>query len=129
MPASLRTLRAIFLTGGALLFLVGATPVVPQDTGAFLTYCESHLEDCRVFVVGIDDVQKMIQLINHERACSLPWHMELGTSLEAHKAAHQTETLAILQWLKANAAARSSTTKAAIVQAMAALWPQECQKL
>lgn len=111
---------------GALVFLGGATtPPVPAKTAAFVSYCADHLEDCRLAVRGVDNLQKVKQLMNHEHACALPWTTKIG---EEGKAVVRAQTITILDWLKSHAAMARPKTDDAILQAMAALWPAECSR-
>ena len=132
-------LRTILLTAG-VVFLTSQTraenPKVPPDSAAFVSYCDSHLEDCREAVVDVNNMEllKNIHIVGnnqstktfaHVRVCTLP--KAGATTLAERKALHREQTITIVNWLKTHNAERRPKTGDAILQAMAALWPKECK--
>lgn len=108
-------------------------PKVPPDSAAFVSYCDSHLEDCREAVVEVNnrELLKNIHIVGdsqntvaHVRVCTLP---KAGGTLDERKTLHREQTITIVNWLKTHNAERRPKTSDAILQAMAALWPKECK--
>ena len=91
-----------------------AMRAVPDDTAGFVASCATNFEFCRNEVVDVSN----LNLMNNE-GCTFP-HPSV-TKTDSVPATH-----AIIDWLKANRAARAPKTDDAIKQAMAALWPSRC---
>jgi hypothetical protein len=96
----------------------------PSDTESFIAYCtDANFESCRSEVMDIANINLMKQ-IGGTYSCTFPQSDD-----RSKRAADRiTATKAILAWLKANPTKRMPKTDDAINQAMAALWPSECQK-
>ncbi len=101
-----------------------AAETVPADSSAFVTYCTDHLEACRSTVVDINNIMMMRQ-IGGNHACSLP--DPKSHNRDEQIAVRRAETKTILVWLKSNSTSRARKTDEAIVQAIKALWPEECR--
>lgn len=98
--------------------------LIPNDTAAFVAYCFDHLNTCRLAVVDINNIN-MIQQIGGNHGCTIPRPSASGR--EASLASSKEATLAILAWLKTNSATAAPTKDAAIEQAIATLWPSQCE--
>ncbi|MGB8845148.1 MAG: hypothetical protein WCC73_05690 [Terracidiphilus sp.] len=117
-------LRACGLAVCVLLLTSRANAAVPSDTGSFVAYCtDANFESCRSEVVDIDNINVMKQ-IGGTYSCAYP-HPGGTSSYHADSIA---ATKAILVWLEANPTKRLPNSGPAIDQAMAALWPYDCQK-
>jgi hypothetical protein len=114
------------LTAVALCFITQAradAQTVPADTATFVSYCtDANWEACRLKVVDVNNAQMINQLFN-KHGCSFP--IDEATKQSVHDASI-VATKAILPWLRANSATRAPKTDSAIVQAIAALWPNKC---
>ncbi len=114
------------LAAAALCFVIQAkanAQTVPADTATFVSYCtDANWETCRVKVVEVNNAQLVNQLFN-KHGCSFP--IDKPDKQSVHDASI-VATKAILPWLKANSATRAPKTDSAIVQAIAALWPDHC---
>jgi tetratricopeptide (TPR) repeat protein len=97
--------------------------MVPADTTSFISYCTNHFALCRETVVDINNIM-MIRQLGGNHGCTFPTP---GEGVEAYHAAAIEATKAILEWLKANSTSRAPNKDAAIAQAMAALWPSQCE--
>jgi hypothetical protein len=120
VAAAFCSVASIFLPspGGA------DTPTVPTDTTAFLSYCDSNLEACRLAVVDVNNIMMMRQM-GGNHGCTLP--NPTTTDLAKRKEERRVWTVAILDWLKVSGNVRAQNADDAIEQAMKALWPQECK--
>jgi hypothetical protein len=120
-------LRASMLTTFALFFIVqtradAQTP--PNDTAAFVSFCNAaNFQVCRGKVVDINNIM-LIKQIGGNHGCTIP-HPNKGA--EGMRADSAVATKAILDWLIANKGSRPPEADLAIAQAIAELWPQNCE--
>lgn len=122
-------LRASMLTAFVLFFIVqtradAQTP--PNDTATFVSFCNAaNFQVCRGKVVDINNIMLMKQ-IGGNHGCTIA-RPNKGTGVEGMRTDSAVATKAILDWLIANKASRPPQTDLAIAQAIAELWPQNCE--
>ena len=117
----LNPLRATLLAAGVLSLISQAKAEdAPADTATFVSMCAASFEVCRNEVLNVSNYN-MIQMMGGQHGCTFP-HTEAKTHADSIAA-----TNAILDWLNANDAVRAPKTDDAIVQSMAALWPNLCE--
>ena len=121
----LNLLRLLLLTAVALFFLTqakAATGNGPSDTAAFVSSCSTNFEACRNEVLTISNYNQLSQLTGSAYpGCTFP---AVQGNIHADSI---SATNAIIDWLKANSAARAPKTDVAVAQAMKALWPNLCK--
>jgi hypothetical protein len=121
----LNLLRICCLVVCVLTLTSKANAEVPSDTESFVGYCtDANFQSCRNEVLDIDNINLMKQ-IGGTYSCTFP---VVSTDRSSQVAERTAATKAILAWLRANPTKRLPTTIDAINQAIAALWPSECQK-
>lgn len=99
--------------------------VVPQDTAKFLSYCRTEKEICTNAVTDVMN-ETQIEMLYGKYGCLYP--RPEGDTREARHLVRVAHTQEILRWLESKGASAPATTKEAVKQATAALWPSECQK-
>jgi hypothetical protein len=98
---------------------------VPQDTASFVTFCHSHQELCTNAVTDVNN-DTLIDMLYGKYGCPYP-DVEGDTAAKRHLV-HVAYAAKILAWLESNGSSRMATTKEAIKQATAALWPAQCEQ-
>jgi hypothetical protein len=101
---------------------VNADQVAPADTATFVSYCtDATFNICRLEVVRVNNTA-LINQLSKRHGCTFPRAPHSNT-----KAASIPATKAILGWLRANGSTRALKTHDAIAQAIATLWPNQCE--
>ena len=98
---------------------------VPQDTTSFVAFCHTHEEFCANAVTDVEN-GTLIDILYGGYGC--PYPKPSGNTVAERHLVHVSYANRILAWLENNGNSRAATTKEAVKQAMAALWPSQCHK-
>ena len=102
-----------------------AIAAVPHDTAKFISYCRTEKESCTNAVTDVMN-ETQIDMLYGKYGCTYP--RPEGDTREARHLVRMAHTQEILRWLEGKDTSAAATTKEAIKQATAALWPSECRK-